>query len=69
MSGISDKASSPEFRERTCSFALEDVVEDADVADGLADCEDEDEVDMGSTTRSGSYKKKKKGHGSVSIQI
>lgn len=53
---ISEKRENPpEFRERVCSFALVDAVEDAE---GLADCEEEeDEVDIGSTTRSGSYKK------------
>lgn len=48
------KKSPPEFRERACSFELV-------VAVGLADCEeDEEELDIGSTTRSGSYKQTKK---------
>lgn len=50
----------PEFRERACSFALV-------VAVGLAYCE-EDEVDIGSTTRSGSYQKKQ-GPSKISTRV
>ncbi|CAN6977488.1 unnamed protein product [Brassica oleracea var. botrytis] len=48
-----------QFRERACcSFALAN----AGVADGLADYEEDEFDDIGSTTRSGSYKKHKDEH-------